>query len=539
MWATFRLPSSLILVLLLLPSAAFLWRNSDIPHFGDAHDDAVYFVSAKSLASGEGYRIESLPGDPAQTKYPPLYPLLLSLAWRINPHFPENLPIAAWLSWLALPACLLLLSVYYPRLGITGGRVPILLALLAINPYVIWIASHLHSELFFLALALGSMLLVERAADDNAGPSVALAAGALAGLAYLARSAGIVMLASAPVYLVLRHARRQAGRHGRRQAWLFAAAMLPFAVGWMIWAHLHQLKTSDPALLYYTSYTAYQLQNVSLSNFHLVVWKNMDELLWGLGSLILPKVTDTLFEKIVSQVLAVAMVAGVVRMVRRGQGVQYALFAAGSAFLLLIWHFPPNERFVLPVFPLALAGLLGEVERLGGQLRIAAAHQDAVRRIAAAILAVPGVLILGGGLALQVSLDAVALPEASRQHREALSGDRAAYSWMRANLPAGSVVLAGEDPSLFLFTGYHALSLPIPPVLWYTEDHAGAVELIRDLVPYARQHGISHVYFARSYVRQTIPEQDRIAMEDSIRSNPDLIRIFSQGEATVYRIRPE
>ena len=71
------------LTLLLIPSAAFLWRNSDLPQFGDIHDDSLYYVSAKSLAGGH-YRIESLPGEPAQTKYPPLYPLLLSIAWRME-----------------------------------------------------------------------------------------------------------------------------------------------------------------------------------------------------------------------------------------------------------------------------------------------------------------------------------------------------------------------------------------------------------------------------------------------------------------------
>ena len=71
----------LALILLLIPSAAFLWRNSDMPQFGDIHDDSIYFVSAKSLAGGD-YRIESLPTRPFQTKYPPLYPLLLACLLR-------------------------------------------------------------------------------------------------------------------------------------------------------------------------------------------------------------------------------------------------------------------------------------------------------------------------------------------------------------------------------------------------------------------------------------------------------------------------
>ena len=41
---------------------------------------------AKSIAEGHGHSIPSLPGAPAQTKYPPLFPMLLSIVWWISPH---------------------------------------------------------------------------------------------------------------------------------------------------------------------------------------------------------------------------------------------------------------------------------------------------------------------------------------------------------------------------------------------------------------------------------------------------------------------
>ena len=65
-------------------------------------------MAGKALAQSSGYRILSLPGEPYQTKYPPLYPLLLSAAWRIDTIYPANLPIALLLSWLGLPVVLLL-----------------------------------------------------------------------------------------------------------------------------------------------------------------------------------------------------------------------------------------------------------------------------------------------------------------------------------------------------------------------------------------------------------------------------------------------
>src|SRR6187399_1068389 len=122
-----------IVAVLLIPSIHWLYSNPDVPRFCQWHDDCVYMVSAKSLTDGGGYRIMSLPGEPAQTKYPPLYPLLLSLAWHIEPNFPGTLTYAAWLSWLPLPVLLWLLAAYLPRLGFQGWRLWAMIAIVALS----------------------------------------------------------------------------------------------------------------------------------------------------------------------------------------------------------------------------------------------------------------------------------------------------------------------------------------------------------------------------------------------------------------------
>src|SRR5262245_30496635 len=83
------------------------------PTVGTFHDDGIYLVTAKSLAEGQGYRIISIPGDPPQTKYPVLFPWVLSIVWRVYPSFPDNLPwlklvpLGAMLIWLYLSRALL------------------------------------------------------------------------------------------------------------------------------------------------------------------------------------------------------------------------------------------------------------------------------------------------------------------------------------------------------------------------------------------------------------------------------------------------
>ena len=89
-----RILSLLAFLLLVSPSGYVAWKSRDMPQFGHLHDDAIYFVSAKSIAEGHGYRILSLPGEPYQTKYPPLFPMLLALVWKVRPDFPGNLPLA-------------------------------------------------------------------------------------------------------------------------------------------------------------------------------------------------------------------------------------------------------------------------------------------------------------------------------------------------------------------------------------------------------------------------------------------------------------
>ena len=525
----FASPLGLLLVLaLLVPSAAYLWRFRDVPRFGDLHDDSLYFVSAKSLADGGGYRIESLPGEPAQTKYPPLYPLLLSIAWRLNPQFPANLTLAAWLSWLALPAILFELAFLYPRWGLPRAGVWALIFLFAVNPYVILFSTQLLSEMPFLALSLAVILVIERAAKGSV--AAAAWAGAIAGLAYLTRSAGLALLVSGIVYLWLIRKQRVA-------AALFSAAMVPFVAGWMLWARLHQTATNDPALIYYLDYFRYELYSVSWSDLHLILWKNLDGLLWGLGGLILPKVFDSQFLKILSEVLAIAMISGVVRLVRSGKAAFYSLFGLLSAGLLIIWHFPPNERFVLPLMPLALAGLGTEADHLAAMFQSARRHPDKGQRVAAAGFLAVVVAIGLGCLALQAVMDWSFLPADAAQHRERKIQSASLYGWIRANTAADASFLAADDAMLFLNTGRPAMSKPLPPALWYRQDHAGIVRWLSDPAPFAREHQIPYFVFAGVDIREGISDEDRDAVDKAIRSASDLHPACETGPATVFQVR--
>ena len=186
--------------------------------------------------------------------------------------------------------------------------------------------------------------------------------------------------------------------------------MLPFVLGWSLWTAGHKVPAASATLAYYTDYVKFQFLNVGFDNFAVVLWKNIDELLYSIGSLIVPKVVALLPVKILTQVVAIAMISGVVRLARRGIAVPYALFALVSSGMLVVWHFPPTERFVLPIFPLLAAGLVVELEHLTQMLRTAFRHKDVSQRVVAGGFALVVLALFGGGLFLQLFVTFKAMP---------------------------------------------------------------------------------------------------------------------------------
>ena len=142
------------------------------PAAGLFHDDGIYLVTARALAEGRGYSIISLPESPSQTKYPILFPWLLSLVWRLAPSFPDNLlflriiPLASTVS-LAL-AVVAIASQVPGTSGFSGHSV---VTLTAASPWVLFLSTALLSETLFAALLTGSLLVLTQVREGLAAQS--------------------------------------------------------------------------------------------------------------------------------------------------------------------------------------------------------------------------------------------------------------------------------------------------------------------------------------------------------------------------------
>jgi len=329
-----RLVPAAILILACLPSLLFVWLNRDVPHFGILQDDGVYLIDAQALAQGAGYRILSLPKQPFDTRYPPLYPLYLSLAWRAIPAFPANLSMAILLSWLSFPVVLTLAYFWCRRHAFPMPITWLVVGLFALNPYVFFFVSNLGSEMLFMVFLLGAILVAERPGQGSWLEP--LLAGALAGAGYLTRTSGIVLLPAAIAYYVWKKQPR--GALG------FAVGMLPAIAGWTLWSRLHAAPGDDVVTLCFTNYLGYYRTNVGWDNIGHVLWRNLKALLEAMGSLVFPQAMEEgLLAKLILWPLAVAMILGCIRMVRQGFGGLYAIFGGASAAMLLIWHYQPNQ----------------------------------------------------------------------------------------------------------------------------------------------------------------------------------------------------
>jgi hypothetical protein len=244
--------------------------------------------------------------------------------------------------------------------------------------------------------------------------------------------------------------------------------------------------------------------------------------------------------KILTQVIAIAVIAGVVRLARRGVAVDYSFFAIVSGIMLVLWHFPPTERFVLPLFPLLAAGLVAELEHLAQMFRAGFKHVDIGQRAVAAILAFGFAAIVCGALGLQLFLSLRGLHGQAADARSELAEMRKTYAWIDRNTSISAPILSNDDPLLYLYTGHEGNTAPLLSRWWYAEDHEKFVDFFRRVAPYCRSRGIKYVLSTKSDMSRWTGDEDTAAVQQAMRENPDLEKLYEAPDgAVLYRVRAE
>ena len=469
-FANQRLLYPLALAALCLGFVFAVWALHPTCFFGLTHDDMLYFTSAQAIAQHQGYVLPSLPGAPPASKYPILYPWLLSWVWRWNPTFPANLTGIIWLNLVFGLIFVLAASNFLRHTeGLSTTEVLLLTAFLAFQPWVLFYTSVTMAEIPFAALAFTGLLLADTAMHRTAPRSAGFGCGLVLGLAILIRTAGVPLALAVLLVALFRRA--------WKQAVAFALAFAPFFVA-LFWRTIllvpppaTAFSSSAPgwrqAWLYHTDYVAFR--TLASPDLHMVGQFVLNQLIYfpaGIAGYFLSPLMDghILFWSVATIFVFCTVLIGWIRLATRSQWAPLHVAAVLYVLSLISWDYPDWQRFMLIFLPVILASvwLQGKQWFLQALATVRRGAHSSER-----VLAVSTALLLLS-LFLAACYNFAGLSRgwavSKGKERQRLSPEKQeAYSWFSHNARQGDRVIAMEDGSLYLYTGLQSM-VPIVPL---------------------------------------------------------------------------
>jgi hypothetical protein len=514
----------------------------DPNRIGSFYDDSIYVTAAKSLATGQGYRIISLPQTVTQTLIPPLYPFLLSLIWRANTHFPDN---TSWMMLLSAIASIAFLATSWKYLATQGytthRQALVIVALAGINWRTMTVATAIISEVIFALLSVITLLLAEKYEKEERGWIAGAFVGLMAGLVFLTRTSGLVLLASIAVYYLAR-------RRWRKLLVPLAVASI-FVAGWLLWSYGNRTGTGGEHAAYYAGYTRgasdtiAKLQELNGSSSLMVRLKILESNALGLILVWLPLEALGLRSGIPIGVLVpfvllvfIVFVAGFVREAKKGIRLvpMYIVF-----YLALHLVFPVHsyERYLWPVLPFLLWFLVSEVSALILAVRAGfAGKADTAKRVSAVFLTVVFVGLAGFTVYNNVSGIVLSL-KLLRQSSN--TEDENAIVWIKTNTDPSDVLVCFGDQKYYLYTDRKAVRSV--PVLFldatvYQARDPDSDEMVRVFLNIVRENHGNYFVLSPKDFEQQAPAYGK-SIEAFVEKNPEqFVLLFESGGTKIYRI---
>jgi hypothetical protein len=403
-------------------------------------DDGVYLIGAKSLATGAGYRFLHLPGAPPAVHFPPLWPALLALVWKLSPSFPDN-AVALKMVNPVLMAAGAGLACWY---GIRRLDLPPLAAAVAAVLFgaalpVVVMGGVLFSEPFFFAILMAALWLSD-ATVERGGWRFALYTGIAVGALTLTRSVGIVLLPALVTALLI--ARR------KREAAVAAAAAFAVLAPWQLWMALHTHELATPLRGSYGPYLDWVLGLYRERGPLFVFTIARMNLLWlmrALGVTLYPFGPRAIRPLLVTLVLVVTAIA-VIRARRRATTA--LLFMLFYFAIVFAWPYTP-DRFMWALWPLlGMFVASGAVE----------CWRISRERGAVATVRATGVLCCAVGVFAIGCHAGYSLRGAARHWWDSAARTNAdamlpVAEWINANTAPGDVIAVDGEPFIYLHTG--------------------------------------------------------------------------------------
>jgi hypothetical protein len=450
----------------------------DASPVGAYSDDALYVILARSLAEGHGLRMISLPGAPYAIHYPPGYPMILSVLWRIMPTFPDNVMLFKAFNALCLGVVAAATARYMqrtmrvPRLGVVVGAVT------AVSVPLLFLGAMLLSELTFLALLLLLLPSLEQFAEERGPLWKAVALGVAVGACAMVRTHGFVLAPAIGFVLVCR------GRW--RDAFVVCAAAVATMLPWQLWVAHHTPVLPEPLQGTYGSYghwwvVAYHRfgPNVLL----MTLQRTLPETYATFAILFTP--IHTIPAVVFTAVLLIIAVGMAVRVHWRRVSVTM-MFLLGYFVVLQLWPGAPT-RMIWGLWPIFLA-LIGV-----GLREIIRAADDRPLWVRFAPIAMAAWLVIGYGA---YEVDGIREQWWSVLPSGAGIRIRGLVAWTRKYTKPDDIIATDVEAAVFLYSGRRTIPVRAFTADQYLSDPPPSLEVERGLIPLLKAYPVRAVLTA-------------------------------------------
>jgi hypothetical protein len=434
----------LYIALLLLVLTLFLGYLLMVPGVcGVYHDDGIYVISAKALAEGQGYRIISLPQAPFQSKYPIVYPAMLTMIWKLWPTFPANITIMQWMTLTFAGIFVGLAYLYLVVWGYASRSVAFLAGILiATSSNFLYYGILTLSEMPFACFMVAAMFALERyLVNPRTGIRLQLGLGVILALPLLTRAIGIVFI---PAALAVIYSRR------RPMFWVILG-ILAVAGPWIMWSILTPIWNESIITGWYTDYLGWwKLSSGQTVKINILLTNLLMTCVYMVCQSLVVLIQAMRVEP---QLLIFIAFLGFLSLVWLAKDLRrkpiLPAFLCCYLLLTICWPWPPARRLIV-ILPFLMAFLLS------GLLSIISMFtwlkkQRFLGVVFAALLVTTNLVITYQNI--QTNQKAHYPFLSSLEKPVSWSSYEEIFRWVKANTQPSAIIAYGLDSMLFLYTG--------------------------------------------------------------------------------------
>ena len=488
--------------LFLLALAIYLLRLDRVA--GLFVDDGWYLMLAQALATGQGYTLINSPSPGILPLYPPGYPFLLSLLYRLYPHFPENIWLFKALSLAALLGAGALVWRFFAHVRQMPPSVALgLAAVTLLCPSLVLLAtSTVMAEAVFTCNLLATILLIEagvRAAKANeAALKYILCGAALAAFGFFIRAIAVSIIAAVVLYLFKERLLKQAA--------LFAATVVLLIAPWLLYTRVRAPSPAQRAeqgghvtLSYTTQFWQKRASVPALGNIGLselparIAWNAQDIVGRDIGRILATPIFEALLDPyqeaqredvrhqgshgsnwFFSFCLSAIVLLGFVVAVRERVTLAECVVVC-SLGVTLLWPWE-TYRFVLPLVAFIAFYFLIGLRWLLVRARPAVSLTAQTKLMTGAAVLLATLSLFGHA---RYILSAYSTSPLDRPvWLQIFSEAEKMLAWIKQSVPSDGIITTANPPLVYLYTGHKTVALDRPADSWETWKKVGVRYLV-------------------------------------------------------------